>query len=343
MRMTMWNSRSIRGTAMIETAVVMPLYLLVVFGLLYFGYATLAKRRQTMAAAYTAWLPGDQPAEDTLRSFIPWSIDPNKPPVSWPAQGGISAVTSGDYELNVQERARLNDPYYGTVIRTQLVAGVNTLGGGGEDTFDRERVAVSLWNLALGKTVQRFIWEPGRGIVERFDRTFGPYGVYLNSLSQSGANCGGAFIAADESSPPQIGRYENMVSQMLNGINTTGHWLERRQAKLDATYNPAFFRMVYADDTSGRTPPGAFYTGNYPQPTYRPTSTISFDVTGRGAAARRSAADDGGNYTTVMADAFALTGRTAPLSTGTEYDDTAISIDPVGGTTVALKDAWRRQ
>jgi hypothetical protein len=330
------------GTAVIETAIVMPLYLLVIFGLLYFGYATLAKQRQTMAAAYSAWLPGDQRADTTLARFWPWTVDPLRPPTAV-AQPGVSGVTSGDHELNVRERARLNDPYYGTVIRTQLVAGTNTLGGAGDDTFDRERVTVSLWNLALGKTVQRFSWTPGQGLVQRFDRNFGPFGVYLNAQSQAGAGQGGAFIAADEGSPPQIGRYETMVSDALNGINSAGHWLERRQATLDAAYQPPFFRMVYAEDNAPPLRGDTYFSGNYAQPTFKPASTINFDVTGRGTAMRLAAGDPGGGYAAVLADAYALTRRARPLADGTELDTLALSVDPQSGATVSLKDAWRRQ
>jgi len=329
------------GTAVIETAIVLPLYLLVIFGLLYFGYATLTRQRQTMAAAYSAWLPGDQRADRTLERFWPWAVNPLQPPAGV-AQPGVSGATSNDHELNIIERARLNDPYYGTIIRTQLVSGANSLGGRGEDTFDLERIAVSLWNLALGKTTQRFVWQTGSGIVQQFDRTFGPYGVYLNALSASGVRQGGGFIAADESSPPQIGRYESMVSDMLNGFGS-GRWLERRQATVDATYQPPFFRMVYAEADAPATRGGTYFAGRYAEPTYKPTGRMEFDVTGRGTATRLASGDDGGGRAAVLADLFALTRRAQPLADGGELDDTPLSIDPATGTTVSLKDAWRRQ
>jgi len=320
----------------IETAIVMPLYLIVLFGLLYFGYATLDKQRQTMAAAYSAWLPGDQRADATLTRFFPWAVDSANPP-SVVAQAGVSGATSSDHELNVRENERLNDPYYGTIIKTQLVAGSNTLGGGGEDTFDRERVAVSLWNLAFGKEIQRFVWKPGQGIVQQFDQTFGPYGLYLNTQSSSGADVGGAFITADASTPPQIGRYENMVSDMLDGVNSTGHWLTRRQATLDATYQPPFFSVVYADNDTAALTAGTYFSGNYAKPTYKPTSTLNFDVTGRGTAARVTASDQGGSYNAVLEDAYRVTGRSQPLADCASLDETVLY------DSVSLKTALKRQ
>lgn len=331
------------GTAVIETAIVMPLYLIVLFGLLYFGYATLAKQRQTMAAAYSAWLPGDQRADLTLTRFFPWTVSSSTPPVAV-AQPGVSGVTSSDHELNVRERERLNDPYYGTVIQTQLVAGTNSLGGAGEDTFDRERVTVSLWNLAFGSVVQGFSWSAAQGgLTPRNTPVRGPYYNYLNADSDTAKNAGGGFIAAGVDASPQIGRYENMVSDMLDGVNSTGHWLTRRQATLDATYQPSFFSVVYADNDAPPLTAGTYFSGNYAQPTYKPTSSLNFDVTGRGTAARLAASDQGGSYNAVLDDAYRVTGQSQPLADSEGIAGSVLSRDPLTGATVSVKDAMRRQ
>ena len=57
----------------------------------------------------------------------------------------------------------------GTIfIPCQLVRRIHSFRlRGGDDFFDSERVAVDLWNYALGTTTQSFNWTPGQGLVQR--------------------------------------------------------------------------------------------------------------------------------------------------------------------------------
>ena len=50
----------------------------------------------------------------------------------------------------------------------------------------RERVAVDLWNYALGATTQSFNWMPGAGIVQQFNTNYTSFANYLNLSCESG-------------------------------------------------------------------------------------------------------------------------------------------------------------
>ena len=274
--------RSARGTAVVETAIILPLYMIILFGLIYFGYATLSKQRQSVAAAYAAWLSHEQGADDLLAEFWPWAGEAQLEG----GGSGQSEAAAGDTTLTVSEQARLDDPYYGALLKCQLVAGLHSIGGGGEDTFDRERIAVSLWNLALGEIRQYFEWVPEVGIVERTHTHYDEFARYLNSAFSTG------FVDAREGSPPAIGDYENWIADALNGAGS-GHWIERRQVAMNATYRPPFFRTVFREEGSARTDFADYVSGDYPEPSYEPTVQMTFDLTGRGEGVRYAAGEGG--------------------------------------------------
>jgi len=269
-----------RGTAAIETAIVLPLYLIVIFGLIYFGYATLGRQRQTVAAAYAAWLPGDQQADELLEEFWPWEGEATPEG----AEAGATAATAGDCELGVREETRLDDCYYTEgLVPCQLEAGPYSLSGYEETTFDCERITIALWNMALGEINQYFEWVPGEGIVERVIVSRDQVGTYLADFVETGT-------PADPVTP-EIDDLERRITQALDGLGD-GHWLERRQVTTDATYRPPFFKIVYREEGEEPLDFAAFASGDYPEPSYQPTTIMSFDLTGRGEAVRNVVGED---------------------------------------------------
>ncbi len=204
--------RNVRGTAAIETAIVLPLYMLVLFGVIYFGYATLSRQRQTVASSFSAWLPGDQQADELLEEFWPWEGNAYIEGI----EDHFTVAHAGDTVLGIGENSRLGDPYYGNEIAAQLDAGAGTLASWGEDTFDRERVTVSLWNLALGETSQYFEWVDGEGLVEQIQTRWDDYARYLN-VDAPGST---GFIAAGMGDPPIVTHYESWIVASLNGLGS---------------------------------------------------------------------------------------------------------------------------
>jgi len=299
--------RSSRGTAAVETALVLPLYALILFGMIYFGYATITKTRQNLAASGAAWLPGTQTSDDLTAEF--WAYTGN-------------ALQDTTVEPANPETIALDDPYYGNETGTQLKVGIGSLGRSFDDTFDEERVTVSLWTLALGEVTQRFDFIPGEGIVERRIRHDDDYSLYLNCNAPGSTG----FIEADDDSPPVIGNEERWITEMFNGFGT-GRWIERRRVALEADYRPPFFRQVVRDPDAPPTDFATFVSGDYPEPAAETRIGMTFDLTARGEATRLAADDVGGED--IVADAADLVGT--GLSTANALDamiQTALGGDP---------------
>ena len=174
--------------------------MLLLLGLLYFGYATLGRQRQDKATAYAAWQAGTQQAAPQQAvslvgpgPFWMWS----GPITTNPAAPGVSSVTFGDTTFAVYgdsvnapgQWVRQGDEYYGMTINgtipipCQLQGGIHSLSNDVSDLFDSERVTVDLWNYALGTTTQYFNWVPGAGIQENFQTNYQDFGSYLNPNS----------------------------------------------------------------------------------------------------------------------------------------------------------------
>ncbi len=281
------RARNARGSALIETAIVLPLYLIVLFGLIYFGYATLSKQRQALAAAYTAWHPAKVQADELLDEFWPWEGGPE---VLWRSPGR-SEARAGDTVLTTGETTSFGDDYYGTLVPSQLTGGPGSLGGGAGDTFDRERIAVSLWTYAYAELIQSY----SLPLQQRIRRRWDDAANYLNPESDAQRHIELyeriGFIEADEGSPPSIGRYERLIADALNGDDPG--WIERPRITLQTTYKPPFFKMIYREEDAPATDFATFVTGDYPEPEYEPTSTVRFDLTTRGEGFRRAAGEDG--------------------------------------------------
>ncbi|MGO8704128.1 MAG: TadE/TadG family type IV pilus assembly protein [Candidatus Brocadiia bacterium] len=322
--------RNLRATALIETAIVLPLYMLLLLGLLYFGYATLGRQRQDKATAYAAWQAGTQQAAPQQAvslvgpgPFWMWS----GPITTNPAAPGVSSVTFGDTTFAVYgdsvnapgQWVRQGDEYYGMTINgtipipCQLQGGIHSLSNDVSDLFDSERVTVDLWNYALGTTTQYFNWVPGVGIQENFQTNYQDFGSYLNPNSPANAPTGfatgGGFVNAapqmnwiqgqtPAATPPTLANYDLLLVSALNGpVGSAGEqWLQRCAVESTMSYNPPYLPWITRDDTQQQNSDNnitnfmAWQNPN-PPPT---TATTDCDVTLRnpGPASMRYAAEE---------------------------------------------------
>jgi hypothetical protein len=314
-----------RATALIETAIVLPLYMILLFGLLYFGYATLGRQRQDKATAYEAWQSVTQQDPGLLTTF--WGT-------SQPADTTFSVYGGG---ANGQsEWVRQSDEYYGmekyvspqsgvqwllpgaanynpawnfsdnidgstvVFIPYQLQSGYHTLSSGGGDLFDSERVTVDLWTFALGTVTQSFNWTPGAGVQQQFITNYTSFANYLNMASPANLKLQGGVLMADASDPPTNAEASapgpgGLLANALNGPPGGAQWLQRRSVESTMSYNPPFLSAFWGDQNAPPTTDFSKYaTLNYPAPANPlTTATTDCDVTIRNAASVRQGAEEG--------------------------------------------------
>ncbi|MGD1000717.1 MAG: TadE/TadG family type IV pilus assembly protein [Candidatus Brocadiia bacterium] len=291
--------RCARATALIETAIVLPLYMILLLGLLYFGYATLGQQRQDKATAYAAWQPGAQQAPQQAGALIGpgpfwlWNgpITPN------PAPPGNSSATFGDTTLSFHGGSinglwvRPTDEYYGMTINgtvfipSQLVTGIYTIPGyvQRDEVFDRERIAVDLWNYALGSTTQSFTFVPGAGIVQNFNTYYTSFARYLNIDANPVAGAG--LLSANDGTPPTItgpnGLFARFTCAALNGTSSGEPWFQRQTVESTMSYNPPYLPWITRDNTvqqNGDNNITNFLAWQNPNPPPT-TATMDCDVT----------------------------------------------------------------
>lgn len=293
---------------MIETAIVLPLYMIVLFGLIYFGYATLSNQRLTTSASYSAWLQGNQEADKMLERFWPWEGTA----VDHGSTGGKSEAESGDTTLVIGEVSPSGDPYYGIVIGTQLGAGQGTVRGldawpNRDDFFDLERLTVSLWDYALGEVNQSFSMGDSPGeFEEQLTVHFDSIARFLNVAAQEDGPEADKIgwietptdVDPDAEESPTVSEYEPLIADAINGGDPK--WLERRQVTIEATYRPSFFKNVYSEEGAPPSDYATYISLQYEDPDYEPTSTARFDLTGRSAGTRYAAGEQGSDSEDVL-------------------------------------------
>jgi len=136
-----------RGTAVIETAILMPLYMIILFSLLFLGYLTLGQHREIQAAAYAGWAAGTQGSEDLLETFFPW-VYPD----------GGSGDGAGDAETRLEVISDAVDP---------------------DTTVDSGRFEDYIAVLALGEAYQSFTFGSG-GVTSNTGLRQTEFGKYLS-------------------------------------------------------------------------------------------------------------------------------------------------------------------
>ncbi|HRU07239.1 MAG TPA: pilus assembly protein [Candidatus Brocadiia bacterium] len=75
-----------RGAASIEMAIIMPLYATILLAILFLGQLTLGLGREHQAAAFTAWIGAQTPAE-LVQRFFPWIKSQPQEDGSYGAEG----------------------------------------------------------------------------------------------------------------------------------------------------------------------------------------------------------------------------------------------------------------
>jgi len=290
------------GSATLEMAILLPMYLIILFGVLYFGYATLGTQKQHLASAYAVAQPGVQAADDALPRFFPW-------------HGAVEQ--SGPGQIGRAPNVR---------IGTEARAGDGTVRLGEWRDTDNELLTVrhiteSLGGIAVGSWHDQIVWTPTGLVIQR---------------SRSGndrANYLAGNLISDPNAPLAQTPYSAWVNQTLRGESGGTPWLERRVARVEYVYQPFFFGHVIGP---GQIDPGtgqpavrplthAEYFGQFPLPDAPPVFWGGQRVAVRTGVERLAAGDPGCDSARLLTEMTALVGQGAALADPmTEADRDAI-------------------
>jgi hypothetical protein len=258
---------------MVETVILMPLYMILVLGLIFFGYSTLSKQKEAAATNYALLKPGRQPAADIMPAFFPW----NSPPVTNLRQlPDGSQATAGDATLRVHDVQDVTDFYAPAWPTAPSIAGIGA-------TFDSSRLAEYLWLLAQKTRVQHFQWQYGK-FEEVIDTEDSYQSKYLYPLFPHNP--------PDPDPPPSQTRYTRGATYGLN-CGQDAPWLDRRQARLEYLYTPPFFSHVYGEQAMT---PSEYFDMGQPEPSYTPNYKTESHVIARGEGARFGTLDSGADH-----------------------------------------------
>jgi hypothetical protein len=315
--------------------------MILLYGLLYFGYATLGRQRQDKATAYAAWQSGTQDAGPLVNQFWAWNGQFNTgASVSFDWTSASADTTFSVYGGGANgesEWVRQGDEYYGMTINgtvpipTQYQ--IPGYSGGGGDLFDRERVAVDLWNYALGAVWQSFTWTAGVGLAQQFPTNPTDFYQYLNMGSPANQEPGGGLLLADRGDPPTPALASSsswpqgcggLVAAALSvpmgapGGAQQQQWLQRRAVESTMNYRPPFLGTFWGDQSATATTNFSQYVSlSYPEPTNPPTTaTTDCDVTTRNTdpSSARAAVGEGGQTSDMILDEVAEFFGQSPLA-----------------------------
>jgi hypothetical protein len=335
--------------------------MILIYGLLYFGYATLGRQRQDKATAYSAWAAAPQQATSLVSQFWAWN-GPASGPAN-PALPNSSSAIAGDTTFSVYggsltgQWVRPSDEYYGMTIPPpngtvfipcQLAAGHWAGWPFGNYFFDSERVSVDLWNFALGATTQSFNWTPGQGIMQQFNTNYTDFANYLNQASPVNLPTQGGLLLASAAYPPtptELALDEPWPNgwgwRLANALNgppppAAGPWLQRSAVESTMTYNdPLFVRFAYAEQGAPPSTFNQYISGNNTAPasTSWMTATMDCDVTGRNTASVRQGAEEGAQN--FLAGVGVILGASGTLPASNSMDAQILNSS---GTTI--QQAW---
>jgi len=279
------------GTAMTETAIVAPLYMVMLFALIFFGYSALSRQKEQIAAHYAAMQPGRQAAADMMPLFFPWN------PSSLSNEARLadgSEVTAGDATLRVHEPDWV-DVY--NPAWNSIPPGPSGLG----DTFDARRIVEYLWVMAVGQLVMTPVRLNPDGSVT-------PPGVREVLDYRASFLRGQKVVDPPPPAAPALNKYSAGVLFGLNCAHDPA-WLARRHAALEYLYKPPFFRHVYGGEERDKS---QYMTLDYPEPDFTPNYRNETRVLTRGEGRRLNTVDVG-DYHPILLNVSRLLGDGAMM------------------------------
>ncbi len=260
-----------RGSALLETAVLMPVYLILLFGLLFLGYSTLLKQKEHLAGSFAVWNRGRESPASLGLEFGMWASGSSQD-IQETADGAVV----GDGWLSIEE--------------TRETSGL----------YETDEIAPQLFNMTLGERVQYYVWEDGQ-LVERIDLRADDASRYLREVFDVDPQ--GSIWRTDPSATPesssnllQFGRdnYGMLFafSDYIAGI-LDSEWTERRTAALEYEYRPWFRPIAYSEEGEEMTT-SQYLSMQFPEHSSAPVYKAESRLTIRGEGSRSTIHDKSG-------------------------------------------------
>lgn len=255
------------ASAMIETVILMPIYMILVFALIFFGHSTLSRQRARVAAHFVAMHSSTQALDEDMLVHFGWNPS---------LLGGYRSVPDGsEFQADDAVIRVLNiwgeEDYYNPDY-----SGAPTRGTG---TFEEARIADYVWIESVGEVVERYEWQDGE-IVRIEDQQHTYASSYLQDQD---------IVDPPPPSPPVYTRYLLGAADAVNNAQDNP-WLERRYGRMEYEYGPNFLRYAIGEEpmTSDQ------YLGlDFPDPTFQPLFVLESRGMTRGLGNRRGTLESG--------------------------------------------------
>jgi hypothetical protein len=265
-----------RGTAMLEMAILSPMYLLLLFGLIYLGYSAMAGHKEQIASAYAALQPGAQTADEMMPRFFGWNPRVDR---TNPAANGGTEAHAGDVTLRVFDGAGTS----------------SLVGGAGAGFYSVDHFNLALWVMQLGEVVGHYDPRTRQTVIETFRDQFGQY-IFDNDI-------------VNPDSAHSTTAYTQDAANILNSDPYNRSWLERRRAQLEYVYEPFFRgRVAGSQPLTDRQ----FYSYAAPPSEAAPIYSGVHQIAARGPGERLGANDPGESADNVLTEVSRMTGGALP-------------------------------
>ena len=262
-----------RATAMTETVILAPLYMVMLFALIFFGYSTLGRQKEQVAANYAAMQPGAQAAADMMPLFFPWNPSDLSGEALLPDGSEVTAGDEVTLRVHEPEWVDIYNPAWNTIPPAPVSLG---------DTFDARRVVEYLWIMAVGQVVMTPVrLNP--------DGTVTPPGVREVLDYRASFLRGQQVVDPPPPAAPALNKYSAGVLYGLNCAHSP-EWMSRRYSQLEYLYTPPFFRHVYGGEARDKS---QYMTLDYPDPDFTPNYRNESRIVTRGQGERLGTVERG--------------------------------------------------
>jgi len=274
-----------RGSAMVETTLVLPLYAILLFAIIFFAHGTLLIKRSHWAAAYSTHTTAVESGYDVSGTFF----------------SGIVR--------NLGSPGSAYVPTLSPRLCVDLDGNSSAQGGDSlayvpvDSDFEMDTITEILWEMALGEFTQTTTVEGGQPMISVTRRADSasrylnknhivePHGVSDSFL----LNPGTQLPAHGSSTQHSETSYTTRITALLNGDPSMPDepWLQRYKSVVQCTYKPDYMRFIYAKGDES-LPTGEYLTMQFRQPSYTPTYGSVHHSLSRASATRSNARAVGG-------------------------------------------------